>query len=194
MPRIAAGGGQFQTTQHHFAINLPQPQFQPPRAQRLPFQHPRQISAEIAQHLIEQRTVADRLKQAALDQRGFDCAHRQQRFGHFAQQLIEPDQRVRRRVAGVAEPPRHRIARHAGQVAHPLQPKTVQDQHRRRIKSQRRDGQVVEASSPLGGGGPAQLVEGHRRVLLSSLASTVGSTGWCPSPTTWAPSPEGEEV
>ena len=143
--RLARGGGQFKPPMDHLTVDLPQREVEPPCAQSLAFERADHVAGQIGQHLIEQFAVAQRLDQPALDQGGHLRKHRQQRFGHPAEQLVEPHQRIGRGRADDPKPPRQGIARHAGQVLDPLEPQPAQHQQGRRIEPQGRDGELAQA-------------------------------------------------
>ena len=117
---IAGRCRQFEHAHDHLAVDPPQAQLEPPGALPLPFQLARHVGGEIGQHGVEQGAVADRLHQAALDQRHLHGDDRQQRLGHAAEQLVQPGQRVGGGRAAGAEAALQRIAadaRQAGRAA-----------------------------------------------------------------------------
>ena len=89
MGGIARGGGHFQPAHCNLAIDTPQAQFQPPRAQPLALEKLCHVIGKIVHHLIEQRAVTDRLHQAPLGERRVLLDHRQKRFGDPPEQLVE---------------------------------------------------------------------------------------------------------
>ena len=134
--RVAAGLGQFELTDQHFAIDFPQGQLDPPRALSCTFEYAHQILGQVFHHAVEQAAVTDRFNQAALGHRRGPGHDRQQGFGHPAEQLIEPHQRVGSGCTDGAEPPRQRIARNPRKLTHALQPQPAQHQLDRWIEPQ----------------------------------------------------------
>ena len=94
MRRLARGGSEFQTAYSHLAIDTPQAEFEAARAFALSFEFARHVLGKILHHPIEQLAVANGFEQTALNQRHRLRNHWQQRLGHAAEQLVEPDERI----------------------------------------------------------------------------------------------------
>ena len=161
MPGVAAGPGQFKTARQHFAIDLPHAQLKPPCAQRPALQHAGHVFGDIRHHPVEQSTVADRLHQAALHQGRIVRDHRQQRLGHFAQQLVEPDQRIGGRRTAGAETAGEGVASDALEIADAFESEAAEQQQHVAIEAQRRDGEIEQRLELSGIEDRAALLFGH---------------------------------
>ena len=107
--------------------------------------------------------MADRLHQPALDQRIGHPDHWQQRFGHAAEQLIEPEQRVGFGRARTKAPVQ-RVAADSMELAEPLEAKPAQHGEHGLVEPERGYRQVGEHILPgTGRGTTRSVVEGIGR-------------------------------
>ena len=80
------------------------------------------------------------------DQRHLLRNHGQQRFGHAAEQLVEPDQRVGGRRFAIAETALDRIAPQGRDLAQPLEPQPAQYGHHILVEPKRGHGQIGQGA------------------------------------------------
>ena len=88
--------------------------------------------------------MADRFHQPALNERNLFREHRQHRFGHVADELVKPDERIGGGSMDSAEPTHQRLARDPVQIADALEAETAEHKQRCIVEPQRGNGQAAK--------------------------------------------------